>query len=147
MENIENIPVENEVETIKVEEASKYMKVFNEVLDEVAKETHNRQYDEALVVPKMLKIILNKNCGREALKDMITYSQQPGYDLEWPRAKVYHLVRYLNAASLNPMYSGDSLTQEEFISVMSIFSLFKKQQQFTYENNPKTFVKKNVNNK
>ena len=133
MENEDSVFTEEEI----IEDTSKYTKIFNEVLDEVGKERNNYSYDIALEVPKMLKIILNKKCGRNALKEMILYSQEDNYEFEWPRAKAYKLAKYLNVQSLNPVYYGDSLKQEEFVDVLNIFEVYKKsdkkQKQFVKE--------------
>lgn len=125
MDNNTEEKIENE-EIVK--DYSTYMSIFNEVLDEVGLETDNYNYDKALLLPKLLKIILSKKSGREALKEMILYSQQPGYEMVWPRAKAYKLASFLNEKSLEPGYAKDKLKNDEFIDALNLFEIAKKQE-------------------
>ncbi len=132
-----------EVEDI-MKNYSDYVVILNEVVEEVGSVTGDYSFDKALLMPKLLRIILNKKCGREALKEMIIYSQQPGYEFEWPRGKAHKLANFLNYKSTIPGYSKDKLKSEEFMDVLNAFELAKKQEKQVKEYNEKKLVKEKV---
>ncbi len=141
--------MEDSEELIIVEEVKKAStrdkKVFNDVLEEVKKETNNSHYDKTLECPRLLSIILSKVNGIDVLKEMIRYSQEPGYEYRWPREKAYKLASLINEDGKSSGFA-DRLSISEFASVLNIFEVTEKPPVMTDSNNEKktgkTLVKK-----